>query len=189
MKLLVTLLMALFCSAQTVSFAPQGAEALRALAGKKLKGFGLTHVIVCSSSGLPIQAGLVYQTAVRAGSAPISPSNARSVINRAVGFNWWVLLNATITGASIGIPALRESGAITISSPKMLALLGTHVAIDAVTGQIRSHVPDPSALFAALLDPNATITFPGFVAGCQESAMAVRWTGEKNAVRGVYVIQ
>lgn len=178
-------LLALSCVGQTVSFAPQGAAVLKALTGKRIPGVGIADVVICSPA--PIPAGAVYQTLVRNGVSPIRPASAKALFNRTVALNWRNLLLEAAADASIGIPVLGQSGVIKMSAKWVVAILAGHAVIDSLSGQVRSHIPDPSPVLSSLLDPGEVLAFAGSVTGCRESSVIIRFT--KDTKPGVFVIQ
>ena len=172
----------------TASFSSQGAEALKAMVGKKVRGVGLTSVTVCSASPAKFASGLIWQSAVSHGISPIDPDIATAMINRKVAWSLYTVIPHLFTDGAGGLAALGAGRVISMSSPWLVGLVALSATTNIVMGQIASHKPDPSVLFKNLLDPTGTMVFDG--ASCKRAMLVTRYKGKKTEqADGVYTIQ
>lgn len=65
----------------TITFSPQGAEAMRSLANRVIPGVGFAHVEICAPRDLAIAfaSGRAYQAASRIGLSPLGPHESLAV--------------------------------------------------------------------------------------------------------------
>jgi hypothetical protein len=162
----------------TISFSGQGAEALRAMTGKRVRGVGLESVVTCSTGTVKLPAGRIYQLAIQHGISPIDPDVAESLIKRKVGFSIFNILPSVLSDGTGGIAVLGAAKVIAMSSPWLVGLTAASATINLVEKQIQSHAPDPAPLFKLLLDPANAISFAE--AGCSRAMMVVRYKGRKS---------
>ena len=155
--------------ATTVSFSPQGAEILKTMTGKRIKGVGIHELVICSSG--TVQAGAVYQLAVSNGILPISPAQAGTLFRQTAARSVPAIMLAGAGYASLGIPVLGQAGVISMTSRLIVGILSGHALFDSFRGQVQAQLPDPTPLLTALLDPEAVLT----LTGCKESKMITRF--------------
>ena len=171
MRLIAVLLVAGLAVAQSprASIAPQGAEALRALTGKRIKGVQVLSVTVCSDVPASISGGMLYQAVARAGIAPISSKLAPAIIERTVDRNWRKIAIELIRSATLIGATLTSSGVITATKTVTNLLIVAHTAGDEVSGILQSRLPDATPLLSNLLASEATISLGA--GGCHEALM------------------
>lgn len=177
-KTLIVLLLASLVSAQTVSFAPQGAASLKALTGKRIKGVGLLSATVCSSVPLTVMGGMVYQKANSLGISTINPGDAAVLVRRTVQFHWSNFLLAGISDVSLLIPILGEAKLFAASSTSVISMLLGHGVADTAAGQLRTLTPDPSELLGNLLDPVGVLAING---ACAQKMMVIVYSPKTQA--------
>jgi hypothetical protein len=167
---MTTLLMFMLMADVRVSMSPQGAEALKALTGKRVPGVQIVAVTTCSDAAVAISGGALYQAAAGAGIATISARLAPAIIARSVDRNW-KKITVDVIGAASGIAAgWAPAGAAT-------ALIAGHLVGDQVSGFLRPRIPDPSVLLTGLIDASAR--FDVDAGGCREGFMLAAF--RKNA--------
>lgn len=172
----------------TVSFSGQGAETLKALTGKRIRGVALNAVIVCSPVPVTIPIGRIYQLAAQHGISYLKPEEATAMIIRTVSFNWTNILLDALTDGPQGAAFLGASKLVSMSNPVIAALIGSSAIIGLATKRIKTFAPDPSPVLKDLLDPKATMTFAA--AGCSSGIIATRYKGRKSDNSdGTWVIQ
>lgn len=155
---------------QTISFAPQGSAALKALTGRRIKGVQIVSIIACPARiSLPsISGGEVYAEAIAQGYQPILPAFARAVVNDAVSHNWRVFALEAFKVASIAAAGLGAGGVVKMSAAQLSALVIGHQIGDEIASRIQERIPNASPLLSALLDPAAKLDI---TQGCQVSAI------------------
>jgi hypothetical protein len=166
-KYALALALCIPAEAQTISFAPQGAAALKALTGKRIKGIQIVSVVACPATiSIPtILGGEVYREAMAQGYTPIMPQFARAVVNDAVAkspgkrFIEGAAL-VTIIGAGIATGKINPTWS--------RVLLSGHQVLDQVVADVQAVLPNSGPLTAALLDPAAKLDI---TAGCQSAAI------------------
>ena len=170
MKIAVFLIINALAAAQSISFAPQGAAALKALTGKRIKGIQIVSVIACPATiSLPsIQGGEVYREAIARGYEPILPAVARAVVNDTVQKNWRVYALETFKVASIVAAGLGAGGVVKMSAGQLSALVIGHQVGDDIAERITERLPNATPLIASLLDPGTRLDI---TQGCQTSAI------------------
>lgn len=173
-RLLLALSLAVSLSSQTVSFAPQGASALKALTGKRIAGVGAMSAIVCSENESSVSAGVVYQAAAKQGIATLDPAVAKALINRTVMLNWRNVGMFFWRTGSLSLIAAMTGGAFAASKSVQTAITLAHGTGDEVASYVVQHVPDPTAWTSQLLDPSSVITVDT-ASRCRSFMLAVRY--------------
>lgn len=158
LRLLLGLTLCAAAQAQTISIAPQGQQALRALTGKRIQGIQILGAIVCPAEGnTSISGGAVYREAIALGFTPIIPVLAQSVITQAVSHNWrWYAIEAFKVG-SIAAAGLGAGRVVAMSSAKLAALVIAHQIGDELSARAQERIPNAGPLISSLLDPEETL--------------------------------
>ena len=95
-----------------VSFQQQGAETLRTLSGKRLKGVGVGRVAVCNVGPVArdVDAELIYIEAGRAGISTLSPIVAGPVLDRSIAtsFAQFLVDLSTLGSGLVGVLGLSD---------------------------------------------------------------------------------
>lgn len=164
--------------AVTVSFSSQGAEALKAMTGKKIRGVGLTAVTVCSTDIAHVPVGTVFQNAISHGISPIDPDIAIAMVNRKVGFSIYHILPHIVSDGAAGVAVLMAGRVISATNPWLVGLISLAEVGKIAQQQFESHAPDPAPLFKSLLDPNASMDFSG--KACHRGMMVTRYKGKQS---------
>ena len=178
MRILALCLFSLSAYAQSISFSPQGAAALRALTGKRIKGIQIISVIACPATiSIPsISGGEIYAESIRQGYQPILPAFARSVVADAVAHNWRVYAIEAFKVASIAGVGLGAGKIVAMSTAALSALTIGHQIGDEISTRMQGRLPDPTPLMNALLDPSAKLDISQ---GCQVSAILAVYSKKK----------
>lgn len=157
MKLTLAITVLLFAPlrAQTVTFSPQGAAALRALTGKRISGFQIVSVMACADAmSAGFSGGEIYQKASQQGYQWIDPMATTAILERTVQFNAANLIPVLLTSGTAGFSLLLSGGIIKATSSSWLtALIASHGVLDQASNQIRGYAPNPATVVDNLLRP------------------------------------
>lgn len=173
-RTLLTFLLGTACFAQSIQFSPQGASALKALTGKRIKGVQIVSVIACPAViSIPsISGGELYSAAITQGYEPILPQFAAAVITDAAASNKWQIALEVFRVASI---AAIVAGTRSLNATQLLVINGAHQIGDELSSRIQTRLPNPAPLISALLDPEKTLDITH---GCQVSAILAVYPSE-----------
>lgn len=170
------LLVLSFCEpahAQVVSFAPQGAEVLKALVGRSIPGVSAIDVQICSKNERLLSSGLVYQAAVASGLQPTSPLAMDALVSSELGRNRWRLASSALSILSHTGTVLLASGVIAATTGVTTGFaIGSGVA-DTLVDRFRARIPT-FAWRKDMLDGDMLIP----AGGCQNRMMFARYNKE-----------
>ena len=150
-------------SAQTITFSPQGAEALRQFTGKRISGEQLVGVLVKAPLDRPVQVsgGDIFQAASAAGFAWRTPDVAKYNLSRTAQFNKrtvWIHILQTLSSTAV---SALTSGLISVPMEYQAGPAIGHSLVDQTIPFIRFRVPDPSRLLEKLFDTDTVTLSPG----------------------------
>ncbi len=171
----------------SVSFSPQGAEALKTVAGRKIPGVGLTEVVLCSSTTEVVSNGRVYQAAVRNGLSPLSPALASATLGRIAATNFWSLALDGITDLGGLTAALGAAHVIQMTDQMVTGLAMARPAVDIAKIRVRARIPNPAPFEGMLLDPTKSSVFTG--PGCLDLLMVTKYVPGAKDLLGPFPVE
>jgi hypothetical protein len=155
---------------QNISIMPQGEGAVKAIVGKKIKGYQILSVIACPADGKPlsIKGGAVYQQAMLEGYSPIAPAFAQAIISDGVAHNKkYYAIEGLKIGSMILLP-LGTGKVVAMSASILTGLAIAHQVGDEVSAQLQARYPNAAALTGALLAPETSMDLSG---SCKSAAI------------------
>jgi hypothetical protein len=146
----------------SVTYAGQGAAALKAETGKRIAGFQLVSVIVCSpaNSGVSVAGGNLYAGATRAGFSTIDADPTYAIIMHTSSIDWRNLAPKLIGDAATAGALFTSGGIISANSSWVTALIASHGLMDMAGERLKSYAPDPGIVVSRLIKAGDTISLP-----------------------------
>ncbi len=167
-----------------VSYSPQGAEALKTVVGKLIKGDGLTQAVVCADGTGDLDNGRVYQTAVQNGLPTRTPLVAAATLARAAEDSPASLAVDGLGDLGTAIGLLGVTNVVTMPTQVKVGLTVAKPVVDLTKLRFSARKPQPD--LARLLDPSAKTHFS--VVGCVDALMVTAYGANTPLLLGPFEI-
>lgn len=170
------------CTGVCVTYSSQGATALRALTGKRIKGFQLVQATTCADHDAKFGAGRIIQQANAMGIQTLSAKTGAAVVQQTVDLNWRKLL---ILGVQVGTSValgVTTSGVVTSSKAITTGIALGHLALDELPTVLKPGTPNPDPFFSAALDESGQVTISA--GACVSAIFAGTWDKNSPKVTG-----
>jgi|SRR6185295_11365174 len=144
----------------TVSFSGQGAEALRALTGKRIPGIQMVQGTVCSHGTGSVSVGAVIQEAHRQRFQTLLPSVGTAIVQRTVNLNWRNITMNVFRIATGTALMIFTGGTVTASAAVTSGVAYAHGFSDTLP-LLFTGVPKPDPYLNSVADFNSKLELSG----------------------------
>lgn len=173
------------CTGVCVTYSSQGAAALKAMTGKRIKGFQLVQANVCADHDTKFGAGRIIQQANAMGIQTIGGRAGAAVVQQTVDLNWRKLLMIGVqVGTSVAL-GVTTSGVVASSKAITTGIALGHIAMDELPNVLRPGTPNPDPFLSSVLDEGGQVNLAA--GACVSTMFAGTW--DKNSPRVTGKIQ
>lgn len=158
------------CPGVCVSYSNQGAQSLKSLTGKVIKGVEIIQATICTDHIAVVPGGRVYQQANGMGIQTIAPKIGQRIVDNAISLNWRTITIDVGMVALGAMSALTVGGVVAASTGWQRGLTLGHLTSDMLPKLFSHGAPDPSAFTDTVLDGDKDLQFA--VPGCHLASLA-----------------
>lgn len=173
------------CTGVCVTYSSQGAAALKAMTGKRIKGFQLVQATTCADHDARFGAGRIIQQANAMGIQTISGKAGAAVVQQTVDLNWRKLLMIGVqVGTSVAL-GVTTSGVVASSKAITTGIALGHIAMDELPNILKPGTPNPDPFLSSVLDEGGQINLAA--GSCVSTMFAGTW--DKNSPKVIGRVQ